>query len=264
MIERLKTDEEMGRPDLMHIVMANSDFNKMAIHPQKQHFSSPFSKRIDRDDIEYGDQTVMVTVSTAENLPSPYSDCKNVNQDENEVLSFYAKDFEYTYSQCVLSCFQSHFTYRQEFFKSEYEKEHSTASTTERTSTTEATTDFYEEGLSMPWLPYYNDFVLYNFKGIPCNPLNMSSAFGFPLRCHETEPYGEIPLSKEVYSYWDHFTNETDRCYQLCPKPCFSSSYSFEASPHWKLPQQDEEYLGDHYFFVYFDKKVCKSKCRSS
>ena len=180
----------------------------------------------------------MVTVSTTEEHPAPYSDCQNVDQPQNEDLSFYAKDYEYTHTQCLLSCLQAHFMYRYDDLISSDE--------------------FQESIKGYVDVGYYDDDDNINatihFEGIPCNPLNKSSAFGFPLRCHDTVPYGDLWLPMQIYRKWDVYRNETDACYDKCPKSCFSTAYSIEASRKWE--KESQILMESDFFPVYFVPKV--------
>ena len=91
-----------GQLDQEYFVSTNP---QMFIHPKNHHFSSPFAHSVPIK----ADFKARVQIKVVQDLPYPYSECQNVDQNVNEKISFYANDFDYSKTQCTLTCHNSFF-----------------------------------------------------------------------------------------------------------------------------------------------------------
>ena len=163
------------------------------VHPPDQHFSSFSTYAVNY----HSSDVILVHVKTTEDLPSPYSSCQNVDQAENEQLSFYAGRFEYTRQQCLLSCLMAFF-------------------------------------LQPSSVTYGHCHTPLCAMGMPCNPLNLTSAFGFDLSsnatCYANDHVLNLvhhasPTSPEEISNRARYYDYLDACSNHCPKSCFKTQY---------------------------------------
>ena len=173
-------------------LVAGNDADFIYIHPKNQHFSSPFYSSTN---LAQGNR-LEITMETSEDLPAPYSDCRNVGREENEQLSFYPDTFEYTRPQCIMSCYQAHYISRYYDIKKD------------------------------PWFGGYMHENRSCLIGVPCNPYNRTSAFGYPL-----QPVSRVDNHREPKNYirrQNPLFDELERCHDKCPVSCRKAAFRFK------------------------------------
>ena len=199
------------------------DFQVIVFHPPNEHFSSssalvvPFTR---------GD-SIKVSITSSHELPAPYSQCVNVNQEQNKELNFFADKFAYSSAACQLSCYQAHFLNKNNEYLNIF-RNYSYYSTD---------TSKLRPGC---------------IEGIPCNPLNKSTAFGWSLPDTNSFETNHFPaFFRNIHwsqTVEDNLRDESKSCDSACPESCSKMSYNLEYVQHvWTEHESKRNDLNDPY-----------------